>query len=55
MVAELIYSAGAYGYSMAGNYNKLPMPGVVFVKDGRWRWVIKPQSLDDMLSREVLD
>lgn len=51
----LIYSAGAYGYSMAGNYNKLPMPGVVFVKDGSWRWVIKPQSLDDMLSREVLD
>lgn len=48
----LIYSAGAYGYSMASNYNKLPMPGVVFVKDGQWKWVVRPQSLEDLISRE---
>lgn len=48
----LIYSAGAYGYSMASNYNKLPMPGVVFVDNGKWRWVIRPQSLDDLIARE---
>lgn len=48
----LICSAGAYGYSMASNYNKQPIPGVVFVKDGSWRYVIKPQSLEDMISRE---
>lgn len=48
----LIYSAGAYGYSMASNYNKLPMPGVVFVKNGQWKWVVRPQSLEDLISRE---
>ncbi len=25
---------GAYGYSMASNYNKVPRPAVVFVRDG---------------------
>jgi hypothetical protein len=25
---------GAYGYSMASNYNKVPRPAVVFVADG---------------------
>ncbi len=49
----VIYSAGAYGYSMASNYNKLPMPGVVFVENGHWRWVVRPQSLDEMLEREM--
>lgn len=49
----IIYSAGAYGYSMASNYNKLPMPGVVFVENGQWRWVVRPQSLEEMLGREL--
>lgn len=48
----LIYTAGAYGYAMASNYNKLPLPGVVFVKDGSWRWAIRPQSLEEMIERE---
>ncbi len=48
----LVYSAGAYGYSMANNYNKNPLPGVVFVKDGTWRYVVRPESLDDMIARE---
>ena len=29
---------GAYGYSMASNYNKVPRPAVVFVADGRRAW-----------------
>ena len=48
----LIYSAGAYGYAMASNYNKQPLPGVVFVKDGQTRLVIRPQTLDEMIERE---
>ena len=28
-----IFSTGAYGYSMASNYNRNPIPAVVFVKD----------------------
>ncbi len=40
---------GAYGYSMASNYNKVPRPAVVFVRDGQARVVIRRESLDDLL------
>lgn len=49
-----IYSTGAYGYSMASNYNKNPIPAVVFVRDGQSRVVVKRQSYDDMLMNEQL-
>ncbi|MHB8262278.1 MAG: diaminopimelate decarboxylase family protein [Acidimicrobiales bacterium] len=39
---------GAYGYSMASNYNKVPRPAVVFVSSGDARVVVKRESLDDM-------
>ncbi len=40
---------GAYGYSMASNYNKVPRPAVVFVSDGEPRVVVQRESLDDLL------
>ncbi|HUF85657.1 MAG TPA: diaminopimelate decarboxylase, partial [Acidimicrobiia bacterium] len=40
---------GAYGYSMASNYNKVPRPAVVFVRDGQARVVIRRETLDDLL------
>lgn len=49
-----IYSTGAYGYTMASNYNKNPIPGAIFVKDGQSRWIIKPQTYEDMIKNEVL-
>lgn len=50
----LVHSTGAYGYSMASNYNKLPFAGVVFVKDGQIFWAIKPQSFDELIERETV-
>ena len=38
---------GAYGYSMASNYNRAPRPAVVFVKDGQARLVIRRETLAD--------
>ena len=49
-----IFSTGAYGYTMASNYNKNTIPGVVFGKDGVDRVVVKPQTYDDMLANEIL-
>lgn len=43
-----LYTTGAYGYSMASNYNRLGFPPVVFVKDGNARCVLKRQSYEDM-------
>jgi diaminopimelate decarboxylase len=39
---------GAYGYSMASNYNKVPRPAVVFVRDGQPRVVVRRETPDDL-------
>jgi diaminopimelate decarboxylase len=44
---------GAYGYSMASNYNKVPRPAVVFAAGGRARLVIRRETLDDLLRLDV--
>ena len=41
---------GAYGHSMASNYNKVPRPPVVFVKDGRHRVVVRRETYEDLLA-----
>jgi diaminopimelate decarboxylase len=40
---------GAYGHSMASNYNKVPRPPVVFVGDGKARVVVRRETLDDLV------
>jgi diaminopimelate decarboxylase len=44
---------GAYGHSMASNYNKLPRPAVVFVADGRARLVVRRETFDDLVRCDV--
>ncbi|SDB21935.1 diaminopimelate decarboxylase [Eubacterium oxidoreducens] len=43
------YSTGAYGYSMASNYNNNPIPGVVMVKEGKSDWIVKPQTYEQIM------
>ncbi len=40
---------GAYGHSMGSNYNKVPRPAVVFVRDGNARVVVRRETYDDLL------
>jgi diaminopimelate decarboxylase len=40
---------GAYGHSMGSNYNKVPRPPVVFVRDGEARMVVRRETEDDLL------
>lgn len=40
---------GAYGYSMASNYNRNPRPAVVFAENGKAKVVIKRESLEDLV------
>jgi diaminopimelate decarboxylase len=44
---------GAYGYSMASNYNRVPRPAVLFVRDGVVREVLRRETFDDMAQLEV--
>ncbi|OPF50597.1 diaminopimelate decarboxylase [Clostridium baratii] len=48
-----VMSTGAYGYSMANNYNKIPRPAVVMVRDGESRVICKRESYEDMIRNEV--
>ena len=48
-----VLSTGAYNYSMASNYNRLPRPAAVFVKDGRAQLVIKRETLDDLIRQDL--
>ena len=50
-VAVLV--TGAYNYAMASNYNRIPRPPVVFVKDGEARLVVKRESFEDLLKNEL--
>ncbi len=44
---------GAYGYSMASTYNRVPRPAVVFVADGQARLVLRRETFDDLANLEV--
>jgi diaminopimelate decarboxylase len=43
---------GAYGFSMASNYNRVGSPPVVFVADGRARLVVRRETVEDLLRLE---
>ena len=49
----VLFSTGAYGYSMASNYNRLGRPAVVFVRDGKAKLVIKRESYEDQYRLET--
>jgi diaminopimelate decarboxylase len=44
---------GAYGHAMASNYNGQPRPPIVFVAGGEARVVVRRETYDDLLRRDV--
>ncbi len=44
---------GAYGHTMGSNYNMVPRPPVVFVKDGDARLVVRRETHDDLVARDL--
>ena len=46
-------TTGAYGRSMASNYNHLPRPAVVAVKDGTARVILRRETSTDLLALDV--
>ncbi|MEH7612608.1 diaminopimelate decarboxylase [Gottfriedia acidiceleris] len=43
---------GAYGYSMANNYNRIRRPAVVFVKEGVSREVVRRETYEDLVRND---
>ncbi len=48
-----VLATGAYNYSMSSNYNRIPKPAVVMVKDGESRIVVKRETMDDIVRNDV--
>ena len=44
---------GAYNHSMASNYNRLPRPPIVMVKDGKARLAVKRESFEDLCKNDI--
>jgi len=49
-----VMCAGAYGFSMASNYNSRPRPAEVFVRGDRWAVVRERESYADLVKGELV-
>lgn len=49
-----VLSTGAYNFSMASNYNKLPRPAVVLVNEGHGEIIVQRETYDDLLKGEII-
>lgn len=48
-----VFCTGAYGYSMANNYNRLPRPAVVFLEDTKDTLVVRRETFEDMVKLDL--
>ncbi len=48
-----VTSTGAYGYSMASNYNRIPRPAVIFVRNGNAELIIKRETYADLIRNDL--
>lgn len=48
-----VLATGAYNYSMASNYNRIPRPPVVMVSGGKSKIALKRESYDDLIRNDV--
>ena len=48
-----VFSTGAYNYSMASNYNRVPRPPVVMLLDGTAHLAVRRESLADLVRNDL--
>lgn len=48
-----VFCTGAYGYSMANNYNRIPRPPVVFVENGMATLVVRRETYEDLIRLDL--
>jgi diaminopimelate decarboxylase len=49
-----VFATGAYCYSMASNYNKIPKAAVVLVNSGTSKLICQRESYEEMLRNEIM-
>ncbi len=50
-----VFVTGAYNYAMASNYNRIPRPPIVIIKDGVDRIAVRRETFDDLMSLDVTE
>ena len=50
----VVFDTGAYNYSMASNYNRLPRPAAVLVNNGEANLILKRESYADLIQQDCL-
>ncbi|MFV0497768.1 MAG: diaminopimelate decarboxylase [Candidatus Fimivivens sp.] len=48
-----VLATGAYNYSMASNYNRVPRPAAIMVRNGTAREIIRRESLEDLVRNDL--
>ena len=48
-----VLTTGAYNYSMASNYNRIPRPPIVILKDGKSRVGVKRETYEDIVKNDM--
>lgn len=48
-----VLATGAYNYSMASNYNRIPRPAVVVVSNGEAKVVVRRESYEDLVRNDL--
>lgn len=48
-----VLATGAYNYAMSSNYNRLPRPAIVMVKEGEARVVVKAETYEDLIRNDI--
>ena len=48
-----VLTTGAYNYSMASNYNRVPRPAMVMLSGGKARLVVRRESFEDIIKNEI--
>jgi len=49
-----VFTTGAYNYSMSSNYNRIPRPPIVLVKDGKARIIVKREDYGDVIRNDII-
>ncbi len=49
-----VFSTGAYNYAMASNYNRVPIPAMVLVNEGKHGLIVQRQSYEQLIENDMM-
>lgn len=50
----MLFGTGAYNYSMASNYNRVPKPATILLNNGEAHIIIQAENYEDIIRNDVL-